>query len=458
MSKLKGIYGSLEQCLDEGFSHDFQRTKPSFRSNSAVYDASLEAFREGKNASLEAEVVKSTTLINKEFDVKKPICTAFGKTYQDGGEIGGHPDFNHLNIPGVLEKGFVVSLFLDIKGSTKLGVTYDPEVVYFIKNTIIRCAIETIQAFGGHVHRIMGDAVLAFFRTNRMARNSAIDAINCGTYIVEFMKSYIKPRLAQSGVEKDVGIRIGIDYGDKESVLWGMYGYTNYSEVTATSFFVDIAAKLQQQAPRNRVLLGQSIKELLDLPDNILETKKVNVKGESVSKIYVEPNYTDAYGKKVNYEQFVLKHDNYLSLLPGEHNGNETLNIRAVLKKDGEAAQFDYYPCSEVIKTSLGIEFKVEFELGDSNSKDIEVKFRVENTGREAKEAGEKEGVDYCNHDTRVVPTPIGENRYKAKHFEGADFLGLHFMHISVIDNEKNKVLIPERTFSIFVGDPILES
>ena len=41
------------------------------------------------------------------------------------------------------------------------------------------------------------------------------------------------------------GIRIGIDYGPKEKVYWSSYGYLNMSEVTATSFYVDVASKLQ---------------------------------------------------------------------------------------------------------------------------------------------------------------------------------------------------------------------
>src|SRR5690606_26133863 len=120
-----------------------------------------------------------------------------------------------------------------------------------------------------------GDAVLAFFRGNGNARNSAIDAINCGAVLVQFIREEVVPQLQARGLAEDVGIRVGIDYGSKEQVLWAMYGYSGVSEVTATSFHVDVAAKLQQNAPRNRVMLGQSIVELLDLHDEVIEVRQI---------------------------------------------------------------------------------------------------------------------------------------------------------------------------------------
>ncbi|MFP3354351.1 adenylate/guanylate cyclase domain-containing protein, partial [Pseudoalteromonas sp. SIMBA_153] len=83
------------------------------------------------------------------------------------------------------------------------------------------------------------------------------------------MRQHVAPKLRENDVD-DVGIRVGIDYGQHDDVLWGMYGYQGSSEVTATSFFVDVAAKLQQSAPRNRVMIGESIRTLLDLHDELL--------------------------------------------------------------------------------------------------------------------------------------------------------------------------------------------
>jgi hypothetical protein len=47
------------------------------------------------------------------------------------------------------------------------------------------------------------------------------------------------PKLNELGVDENLGIRIGIDYGAHDQVIWGKYGYMESQEVTATSFFVD---------------------------------------------------------------------------------------------------------------------------------------------------------------------------------------------------------------------------
>ena len=50
--------------------------------------------------------------------------------------------------------------FLDIKGSTRLALKYDLETVQKIKNAVLSTGIEIIRYFGGHIHRLQGDAIL----------------------------------------------------------------------------------------------------------------------------------------------------------------------------------------------------------------------------------------------------------------------------------------------------------
>ena len=460
MSKLKGAYGAIDEIL----KRSFDRERSSSKLEESVYKAksfsqdslNYESYQTGLEAA--SSILTTNTGLPQEqnFGIQENIRKAFGKKGIRDSKIGGHPDFDYLADTKTLKNGFNVTLFIDIKGSTKLGVTYSAETVFLIKNAIIRAAIETIQAFDGHVHRIMGDAVLAFFRSDKKARNAAIDAINCGTYIVQVMNEVVRPYFENQGIEDDVGIRIGIDYGEKENVIWGMYGYSGASEVTATSFFVDIAAKLQQRAPKNRVLLGQSIKELLDLPEDILEIMYVQSKNEKVKKEFVEPNYRNADGNQINYKQYVLNHKKYIALLPSPATDTslENIKITACLKDNENApTKFTYYPCGEVVKKSLGIDFKVNFKLPQQEiNTEILVKFRVKNTGKEAEKSAENSG----NHETIVFAQTTDGCNFKASQWEETSYLGLHFMYISVLD-KNNKVLLNEECFGVYVGDPLLE-
>ena len=111
----------------------------------------------------------------------------FGKLGTRAPKIGDHPDYMHLKKNRGTEFGPVTTLFMDIAGSTKLGLVYSPEQVYEIKNRFITTAIDLVSAFDGHVHRIMGDAVMAYFGgTSVSVEQGAIDALNCASVLRYF--------------------------------------------------------------------------------------------------------------------------------------------------------------------------------------------------------------------------------------------------------------------------------
>ena len=437
MSSLKDVYKSFDRVFDR-----------SIQKSMGAPGYGLESFSEGVQqlAMDSSEMLASSNVAEAEFGIQEAIRGLFGKKRTNAHSIGGHPDFQHLDTPGMTDYGFNVSLFLDIKGSTKLGLVYTPEEVFFIKNTIIRCAIETIRAFDGHVHRIMGDAVLAFFRSDGIsARDAAIDAINCGCYLVEFMRQLVAPKLRDNNVADDVGIRVGVDYGQHHDVLWGMYGFQGSSEVTATSYFVDVAAKLQQSAPRNRVMIGESIRSLLDIHDGMTELKRIN-SGEAVEQ-YVMPNYTGADGKPVNYKKYVLKQEKYFSLLPKPEWHDAPIKITALLKAKDNVIYQDpeaYHACSRVLSKGVGIAFKARFSLPYTTEK-VQVRFRVKNHGQEAgDDLGYEVDVDAQYNRER------GE--YWASHWRDTAYTGLHYMVISVLVNGRTEHKGQE--FGVYVGAP----
>lgn len=66
---------------------------------------------------------------------------------------------------------------------------------------------------------------MAFFRSNEnenlnTLENSAIDAINCASYFIEVMNEIVVPQIKEVA-DENIGIRIGIDIGESDYVLWG---------------------------------------------------------------------------------------------------------------------------------------------------------------------------------------------------------------------------------------------
>ncbi|WP_147198401.1 adenylate/guanylate cyclase domain-containing protein [Pantoea sp. CCBC3-3-1] len=440
---IEDIYKGLERSLDITLS---KRRHSELMKGGMAFD-SQESLNE---SSLNTGLIRSQSLASApdSYGVKNIVRHKFGKHGQLQKSFGCHPDFEDINGTDELRYGYSVTLFMDIIGSTKLGVIYTPEEVFGIKNDIIRCAIETIDSFDGHVHRIMGDAVMAFFRSERkkadgLIMDSGIDALNCSAFLIEMMEKVVSPKLSDIGAEK-IGIRIGIDYGKDEDVIWGTYGYLGSHEVTATSYHVDVAAKLQQKAPKNSILVGENFAELLGFDDDLLKVMEKNKNGIPEKKTFVTPNYITIDGKPKNYRQFLVDHKSYNTYTP-INSYPEHMELSATIKRSAKDPSDDeYYRCSRSIKKGAGVSFKVKYY--DIHERDLKFLFRVENTGEEAR-GHDNNG----NHECYVAAKYQGNGVYFASHWEDTKFKGIHHMFVSVWSG--NTRLMGEERFSIFITD-----
>lgn len=253
-----------------------------------------------------------------EYAIQRPIREWFGKDGINTGTIGAHPDFEYLDGTDDIKNHHITTVFIDIKNSTRLSLRYDLRQVQKIKNTILRAASETVRALDGHVHRFMGDALMAYFGGINQDRETAcMAAINCAAMLRLLMDESIGPGLLKQGIDaSDIGFRVGIDYGGDDQVIWSSYGYTDVSEVTATSFFVDAAAKLQSMASKDCAMLGSNLVRHLDFPDSLTGQKTEMREGKPVPVPYLRPNYALLAGGSHNYEIHELKFNEFARLLP----------------------------------------------------------------------------------------------------------------------------------------------
>lgn len=352
--------------------------------------------------------------------------------------IGDHPDFEYLKDTDNFCYHPITTLFMDIESSTRLSLIYSLEDVFRIKNAFIRSAMEVIQSFDGHVHRIMGDAVMAYFGgTSCNMQKAAVDALNCASVLMYFAKRVIIPLLQLEKYDSQFGIRIGMDYGRQEDVLWSCYGYPGMNEVTATSFYVDVASKLQHAAGRNEIMIGHSLRSFLDFPDQLLAIKTVQRDGKEIEKPRLEPNHTDASGKSIDYSQRLLKWQKYLSYSPmaikdrdflSPNSSTDIVPVSAKIypQKDAAAAEGLFIATSTVLPKEKWLKFSVA--IPHQLRYPFRVRFIVENHGEEAlREAGPELG----NHETPYTISSEAE-KVSLKHWEHTLYRGLHFLTILV--------------------------
>lgn len=258
----------------------------------------------------------------EQYKLQSQIREAFGRgSTLNFSTIADHPDFKSLVYGGVKNQ-FITTIFIDIKGSTKLSLKYPNslEFIYTFKNAVIKSCIEVIHAFDGHVHRIMGDAVLGFFGSTKVDKaQSILDCINAAAMLTVVLEYTIKPWLQQQKQDFDVrdfGFRMGCNFGDDKEILWANYGFGAVGEVSPTGLPVDLAAKLQGLASKNQIMMGQGLLEYFNFPTDFSEikVKKVNYVNEPVE--FITPNYLKADGTSLNYIMRLLKTDKYILGLP----------------------------------------------------------------------------------------------------------------------------------------------
>lgn len=192
------------------------------------------------------------------------FANAFGTSFDFSQGLGQHPDFAYLKDSGNIELHYIVSMFIDIKGSTNLFKKYRPDIVYLITKIIQDTAIHISLIFGGYVHRLQGDGLFVYFGGKGIEKKLAIErALQNASVFSYYVKNDLKDLFLEQEIEP-IYTRIGIDFGDDDDVLWYRAGVGEICEVTTCSLHTSLANKMQGYAENNGVVVGDNIKKFSD--------------------------------------------------------------------------------------------------------------------------------------------------------------------------------------------------
>jgi predicted ATPase/class 3 adenylate cyclase len=150
----------------------------------------------------------------------------------------------------------VTLLFTDLKDSTALTGSIDAEAMNEIKARYFTAMATQIRSHGGEVEKNIGDAIMAVFGRIRAREDDALRAVRAahGMQVKvaelneEFQRFY--------GVQ--ITVRTGVNTGEIVANL-----DPTADQNLATGDAVNVAARLEQNAPPNEVLLGEVTHELV---------------------------------------------------------------------------------------------------------------------------------------------------------------------------------------------------
>lgn len=116
----------------------------------------------------------------------------------------------------------LVILCVDLVGSTELSMNLPLKRLVPIIQAFTQEMSLIIQSYGGYVFKYVGDAIMAFFFTEKNDLYlPCVNSLNCGHSMIRIVKEGINPILEEYGYP-ELGVRVGIDIGENAVVQYGL--------------------------------------------------------------------------------------------------------------------------------------------------------------------------------------------------------------------------------------------
>ena len=151
-------------------------------------------------------------------------------------------------------------MYVDLVGSTKMALEIPPEKVAIIMSTFAQEMAYVIKQYNGYVLKFVGDAVIGYFVAGANPLLTADNAVNCARSMISVIRDGINPILGQY-YYPELKAKIGIDSGQSIVVRYG--SDARMSHVDLIGPVMNIAAKIQNKAAANHILIGSDVYDKL---------------------------------------------------------------------------------------------------------------------------------------------------------------------------------------------------
>jgi adenylate cyclase len=135
---------------------------------------------------------------------------------------------------------YVVSMFVDMRGSTKLAEARLPFDVVFLINRFLAAVSQAALDAGGQPNQFIGDGTLALFGIETGAETACRQALRAAARVAANVESM--NRQMKADLREPIQYGIGIHGGD---VIVGDIGFKEHTVFTALGDPVNVAARLQ---------------------------------------------------------------------------------------------------------------------------------------------------------------------------------------------------------------------
>jgi class 3 adenylate cyclase len=170
-------------------------------------------------------------------------------------------------------KQLATVLFVDIRGFTALTEKHDPQQwAMFLSDNYFSPLGEIVFQNNGTLDKHIGDGIMAIFGAPIAGDDDALRAVRSAVD----MRAQMKAINAQLDPDYQLPIAIGIHSGE---VVVGMFGSARKREYTALGHTVNVAARLEQMAASDQILISPQTYGLVQARVDVARLEPIMVKG-----------------------------------------------------------------------------------------------------------------------------------------------------------------------------------
>ena len=167
----------------------------------------------------------------------------------------------------------VTIVFSDLKGSTSLGEALDSEALREVMTRYFDAMRGELEHHGGVIEKFIGDAVMAVFGLPRLHEDDALRAVRAAAGMQRALEELNGELLRVYGVQ--LANRTGVNTGEVVA------GDPSTGQRLVTGDAVNVAARLEQAAGEQEVLLGELTYRLVRDSVEVEEVEPLALKGKS---------------------------------------------------------------------------------------------------------------------------------------------------------------------------------
>ncbi|MBR0961471.1 adenylate/guanylate cyclase domain-containing protein [Bradyrhizobium japonicum] len=174
------------------------------------------------------------------------------------------------------QERYLVSLFVDMRGSTQLAEKRLPFDTVFIVNRFLGAVSQAVIENGGQPNQFVGDGMLALFGLSADPQSACRQALKAAAGIATHIDELNE--LLSHDLRQPIRFGIGIHGGE---VIIGDIGYRDHIVFTALGDAVNVAARLQDMTKTLacEAIVSEEVRRTADLAEDALPQQEVAIRG-----------------------------------------------------------------------------------------------------------------------------------------------------------------------------------